>query len=89
MRKLTLTALVAALTTLGGLVAVSVDWALKTQERLGISGAVQDSLFRADSLIRLDVKRLEKTAGIKSRKGSLPRTTKQEGLARRLWHLVF
>lgn len=89
MKKLTLTALFAGLTTLGGLVAVSVDWALKTQEKLGISQTEADSLFKADSLIVSRLKKLERVAGIKQRPQPLPRAPKSEGLARRLWHVFF
>lgn len=88
-KRITLTAIVAVLTALGGMFAYSVDWAIKTQARLGVSQTQADSLFKSDSLIIRRLKRIERALGIKSGSQSLPQVPKQEGLARRIWHLIF
>lgn len=84
MKRITLTAIVAGLTALGGMVAYSVDWAIKTQDRLGVSQARYDSLFAFDSLANARLNKVERVLGIKNKRGVVPRPQKREGIIKQI-----
>lgn len=88
-KHVTLTGVIAGLTALGGLVAYSVNWAIETQERLGYSQAQRDSLIVAVQVLDKRMSAAEKKLRLKSNRVVVVKREQTEGLARRIFHLIF
>ena len=87
--RITLTGLVAGVTAVGGLCAYCVDWAIKTQDRLGESAAQRDSLTVAVQILDRRVAQLERRLRVKGGRVVLLNHEPPQGLARRIFHLFW
>jgi hypothetical protein len=72
-----------------GMVGAFVNWSIETSDRLGDSRARQDSIVVAITRISAEQARIRKVLKIKGRITTIPNIPQQEGIARRIWHLVF
>ena len=85
----TVTSVVAAFGIIGGALAYTVDWAIKTDAQLGYSEAQQDSLVKAIDEIKQRVRVLEVRAGVRPKKHAAEPPQPKKGLLRRLLSKLF
>ena len=98
-RHVTTAGLLALIGSVGGGLTYSVDWAIKTQEKLGLATAERDSLQRADSLLfayakaaRRDIRQLQRALGVRSGAAAMvgpPAPPAREGVVQAIWHLFW
>lgn len=87
-RSLTAGALWAGILAVAGGFAVATEWVIKKDGELGESRARQDSIVVALQRTDSRMRRMEKVLGIKPG-AKLPEIPQREGIARRLWRIVF
>jgi hypothetical protein len=88
-RHVTLTGIITGITAIGGICAYCVDWAIKTQDRLGESAAQRDSLTVAVQILDKRVATLEHKLKVRGGRTVLLNHEPPQGLARRIFHLFW
>lgn len=88
-RHLTLAGIVSGITLLMTSLGMLANGVVSLNSKLGAGVTATDSLFYNDSLLFARLARAERALKIRATSGAPAKPSHEEGLARRVWHLLF